>query len=223
MASHDKLDFILYSYLKLDNHLKRISILSLIQLCFLRELSHKKPPTKKNVNYMSNLPHYGSFLCVHSYLKSKHSDSHLQTSIKNNNDCRNLSICSTDTLSHLSKLDQLLPIIQYVVIRSGIMYLGAELDFIEHLAPKRLSLHGLLPYLMNTLQACYDQILNEGKTDEVPLLSHDPCVVANNCLTSQFEHYKETIVCQDFLEPNNFNEYTNTSNSGGTFSSSLVF
>ncbi|CAH8637298.1 unnamed protein product [Schistosoma bovis] len=140
----------------------------------------------------------------HSFIisKSKHSDSHLQTSIKNNNDCRNPSICSTDTLSHLSQLDQLLPIIQYVVIRSAIMYLGAELDFIEHLAPKRLSLHGLLPYLMNTLQECYGQILNEG--------------IANNCLTSQFEHYKETIVCQDFLEPNNFNEYTNTSNSGAS-------
>ncbi|CAH8647718.1 unnamed protein product [Schistosoma haematobium] len=206
MASHDKLDFILYSYLELDNHLKRISILSLIQLCFLRELSHKKPPTKKMSIICQTFP-----TMDHSFIisKSKHSDSHLQTSIKNNNDCRNPSICSTDTLSHLSQLDQLLPIIQYVVIRSAIMYLGAELDFIEHLAPKRLSLHGLLPYLMNTLQECYGQILNEG--------------IANNCLTSQFEHYKETIVCQDFLEPNNFNEYTNTSNSGGTFSSSLVF
>lgn len=44
------------------------------------------------------------------------------------------------------------------------MYLGAESDFIVHLAPKRLSLHGLLPYLMTTLQACYDQILNEGNS-----------------------------------------------------------
>ncbi|VDO73404.1 unnamed protein product, partial [Schistosoma margrebowiei] len=96
--------------------------------------------------------------------KSKRSDSHLQTSIKNNNDCRNPSICSMDTLSHLSELDQLLPIIQYVVIRSGIMYLDAELDFIEHLVPRRLSLHGLLPYLMNTLQACYNQILNKGSS-----------------------------------------------------------
>ncbi|CAH8606616.1 unnamed protein product [Schistosoma mattheei] len=117
-------------------HLKRISILSLIQLCFLRELS---------------------LLCSLISVKSKHSDSHLQTSIKNNNDCRNPLICSTDTLSHLSELAQLLPIIQYVVIRSGIMYLGAELDFTEHLAPKRLSLHGLLPYLMNTLQLNYFQ------------------------------------------------------------------
>ncbi|CAH8632318.1 unnamed protein product [Schistosoma bovis] len=191
---------------------QRISILSLIQLCFLRELSHKKPPTRKMSVICQTFPTIDhSFVFTHICIisKSKHSDSHLQTSIKNNNDCRNPSICSTDTLSHLSQLDQLLPIIQYVVIRSAIMYLGAELDFIEHLAPKRLSLHGLLPYLMNTLQECYGQILNEG--------------IANNCLTSQFEHYKETIVCQDFLEPNNFNEYTNTSNSGGTFSSSLVF
>ncbi|KAH8863209.1 MORN repeat-containing protein 3 [Schistosoma japonicum] len=118
--------------------------------------SHRRTPAEKLLII------YQTFASVdHIISKSKQSTPHPQT-MSFNNECKSPSICSTDTLPHLPGLDQLLPIMQFVVIRSEIMYLGAELAFIEQLAPERLSLHGLLPYLMTTLQACYDQILREG-------------------------------------------------------------
>ncbi|CAH8592998.1 unnamed protein product [Schistosoma turkestanicum] len=127
----------------------------------LRKLSHKKTPAGKLL-----IIHQTFTIVDYIFSKSKHFNSRLETSVKNSNDCKNPSICSTDTLFHLPGLDQLLPIMQYVVIRAGIMYLGAELAFIKQLAPERLSLHGLSPYLMTTLQACYDQILREGSSIE---------------------------------------------------------
>ncbi|KAH8863205.1 ALS2 C-terminal-like protein [Schistosoma japonicum] len=169
---HDKSDSILYSYLELDKNLwlwdtsasSRNSVSSVSEHCsafnpavnFLRELCHRRTPAEKLLII------YQTFASVdHIISKSKQSTPHPQT-MSFNNECKSPSICSTDTLPHLPGLDQLLPIMQFVVIRSEIMYLGAELAFIEQLAPERLSLHGLLPYLMTTLQACYDQILREG-------------------------------------------------------------
>ncbi|KAK4475625.1 hypothetical protein MN116_000897 [Schistosoma mekongi] len=169
---NDKSDTILYSYLELDKNLwlwdtsasTSNSVSLVTEHCsafnpavnFLRELCHRRTPAEKLLII------YQTFASVdHIISKSKQSSSHPQI-MSFSNECKNPSICSTDTLPHLPGLDQLLPIMQFVVIRSEIMYLGAELAFIEQLAPERLSLHGLLPYLMTTLQACYDQILREG-------------------------------------------------------------
>nr|CAH8868162.1 unnamed protein product [Trichobilharzia regenti] len=109
---------------------------------------------------------YQTFATVDQIIsKSKPCRNRVPTSLDEVGNCRNPSICSVDTLSHLLPgLDQLLLIIQFVVIWVGVMYLGAELAYIEQLSPEHLSLigGGLLPYLMTTLQACYDQILREG-------------------------------------------------------------
>ncbi|CAH8641856.1 unnamed protein product [Heterobilharzia americana] len=170
-ALHCKSDSILYSYLELDQNLwlwepssSSESTLPLSErysafhpaVDILRKLSQKITPTEKLLII------YQTFATVdHIVSKSELSRHPTQETSDESHSCRNLSICSVDTLLHLPGLDQLLPIIQFVVIRAGIMYLGAELAYIEQLAPERLSLTGLLPYLMTTMQACYDQILRE--------------------------------------------------------------
>ncbi|CAH8868615.1 unnamed protein product [Trichobilharzia szidati] len=172
-ALHCKSDFVLYSYLELDKnlwlwHTPSVSNISTTPLSeqfsafhpavdILRTICDKTTPTEKLLII------YQAFATVDQIIsKSKPCRNHVRTSLDEMGNCRNPSICSVDTLSHLPGLDQLLPIIQFVVIRAGVMYLGAELAYIEQLAPERLSLTGLLPYLMTTLQACYDQILREG-------------------------------------------------------------
>nr|CAH8848780.1 unnamed protein product [Trichobilharzia regenti] len=103
----------------------------------LRTICDKTTPTEKL------LITYQTFATVDQIIsKSKPSRNRVPTSLDEVGNCRNPSICSVDTLSHLPGLDQLLPIIQFVVIRAGVMYLGAELAYIEQLALERLSLTG---------------------------------------------------------------------------------
>lgn len=61
---------------------------------------------------------------------------------------------------HIWCMDELFPIFQYVVVRSKIRHLGAEVHFIEDLMERYLE-NGELGIMFTTLYACYYQIQNE--------------------------------------------------------------
>ncbi|XP_071148422.1 alsin-like isoform X3 [Mytilus edulis] len=61
---------------------------------------------------------------------------------------------------HIWCMDELFPIFQYVVVRSKIRHLGAEVHFIDDLMERYLE-NGELGIMFTTLYACYYQIQNE--------------------------------------------------------------
>ncbi|XP_021370845.1 alsin-like isoform X2 [Mizuhopecten yessoensis] len=61
---------------------------------------------------------------------------------------------------HMWCMDELFPVFQYVVVRSKIRHLGAEVHLIEDLMESHLE-NGELGIMFTTLHACYYQIQNE--------------------------------------------------------------
>lgn len=70
------------------------------------------------------------------------------------------TVLSTLGTEHVWCMDELFPIFQYVVVRSKIRHLGAEVHFIEDLMERYLE-NGELGIMFTTLYACYYQIQNE--------------------------------------------------------------
>ncbi|XP_017773870.1 PREDICTED: alsin isoform X2 [Nicrophorus vespilloides] len=60
-------------------------------------------------------------------------------------------------------MDDLLPVLLYVVVRARILQLGSELDFVEDFMEPSLE-SGELGIMFTTLKACYQQILQEKLT-----------------------------------------------------------
>ncbi|XP_066983934.1 alsin isoform X4 [Macrobrachium rosenbergii] len=62
--------------------------------------------------------------------------------------------------NYLWSMDDLFPVFQYVVVRSRIQHLGAEIQLIDDLLDPHMQ-HGELGIMFTTLRACYYQIQNE--------------------------------------------------------------
>ncbi|XP_069957233.1 alsin isoform X3 [Cherax quadricarinatus] len=61
---------------------------------------------------------------------------------------------------YLWSMDDLFPVFQYVVVRSRIQHLGAEIQLVDDLLDPHMQ-HGELGIMFTTLRACYYQIQNE--------------------------------------------------------------
>ncbi|XP_076043188.1 alsin-like isoform X2 [Oratosquilla oratoria] len=72
----------------------------------------------------------------------------------------NKSVANKLGTNFLWCMDDLFPVFQYVVVRSRIQHLGAEIELIEDLLDPHLQL-GELGIMFTTLKACYYQIQNE--------------------------------------------------------------
>lgn len=62
--------------------------------------------------------------------------------------------------NYLWSMDDLFPVFQYVVVRSRIQHLGAEIQLVDDLLDPHMQ-HGELGIMFTTLRACYYQIQNE--------------------------------------------------------------
>ncbi|XP_042207707.1 alsin-like isoform X2 [Homarus americanus] len=62
--------------------------------------------------------------------------------------------------NYLWSMDDLFPVFQYVVVRSRIQHLGAEIQLVDDLLDTHMQ-HGELGIMFTTLRACYYQIQNE--------------------------------------------------------------
>ncbi|KAG0724053.1 Alsin [Chionoecetes opilio] len=65
--------------------------------------------------------------------------------------------------NYLWSMDDLFPVFQYVVVRSRIQHLGAEIQLVDDLLEPHMQ-HGELGIMFTTLRACYYQIQNEKLT-----------------------------------------------------------
>lgn len=65
--------------------------------------------------------------------------------------------------NYLWSMDDLFPVFQYVVVRSRIQHLGAEIQLVDDLLDPHMQ-HGELGIMFTTLRACYYQIQNEKLT-----------------------------------------------------------